>query len=128
MVWLQGRSASSPSARTSSSRRISASLAAGRAASSTASCSRCSSSPPRHSSVLSLKYKRTRDLFTIYNSTYCRPGIQHRHVLRDRGHPGQEGGGGGRQYPEPRLHSQVSQPQRKQGERYVDQQCCQVAH
>ena len=57
-----------------------------------------------------------------------RPGIQHRHVLSDGGQHGQEGGGGGRQYPEPRLHSQVSQPQRKQGERYVDQQCCQVAH
>ena len=55
-----------------------------------------------------------------------RPGFEHRHVLGDGGQHGQEGGGGGRQYPEPRLHSQVSQPQRQQGERYVDQQCSQV--
>ena len=55
-----------------------------------------------------------------------RPGFEHRHVLCDGGQHGQEGGGGGRQYPEPRLHSQVSQPQRKRGKCEAHQQRCQV--
>ena len=57
----------------------------------------------------------------------CRSGLQHRHVLGERGQAGPQGGGGGRQPPEPCLHRQVSTPQQRPGQRQASQQCCQVS-